>query len=124
MVILCVDDDQEDLEIFRDALKEALPEAKCLTASSGRHALEILNSDVLPDFIFMDINMSMMTGSETLSKIRDNKKLAGVSVIMCSTTANPVEIDRCRALGANDFLIKPSSYSLLCEALKKIITGS
>ena len=42
MVVLNVDDDQEDREFFRDALREVDPTITCLMAKSGTEALVIL----------------------------------------------------------------------------------
>ena len=64
MVVLNVDDDQEDREFFCDALKEIDASIVCLVAESGMEALSLLQSHMpLPDYIFLDINMPMMTES-------------------------------------------------------------
>lgn len=124
MTILCIDDDAEDLEVFCDAVKEVDGTAACIGAPSGQEAIDILESGLLPDLIFLDINMPVSGGIETLTRIRKDDRFQAVPVIMYSTTMDPREIDRCKAEGANDFLIKPSQFRVLCEALTTIMRMS
>jgi CheY-like chemotaxis protein len=57
MIVLYVDDDPEDIEIFIEAIKENNSSVNCLIARNGKQAMDILDSDLLPNFIFLDINM-------------------------------------------------------------------
>ena len=57
-IVLLIDDDSDDQEIFSHALEKADARVKCVFANDGIHALEILvtQEDLLPDFIFIDLN--------------------------------------------------------------------
>ncbi len=69
--LLLVDDDAEDQDIFRNAISEVNPGVNFATFSSGPAALEHLQSAVdLPDIIFMDINMPLQNGIQTLKEMR------------------------------------------------------
>jgi CheY-like chemotaxis protein len=121
MVLLNIDDDAEDLDIFFRAVKTVNPLAKCLLARNAREALHILKDKLMPDFIFLDIRMPLMDGKTVLTELRKNKKLRSVPVIMYSTTINPNEIGEYASLGANQFLNKFSDFQGLVEALRAFL---
>jgi CheY-like chemotaxis protein len=121
MFILVVDDDQEDLELFREALDHIDPSILCIEAYNGLQALKVLQRDsLLPDIIFLDINMPVMGGLECLNKIKTDATFKEIPVIMYSTTSQESQIAACTKLGAQ-FLTKPSSYSELITSLRKVI---
>lgn len=61
--ILLVDDDKDEAMLFNEALKNVPGSFKCTYASSGLHALEMLNY-IQPDFIFINFNMPVMNGAD------------------------------------------------------------
>jgi CheY-like chemotaxis protein len=121
MVLLNIDDDAEDLDIFFKAVKTVNPLAKCLLARNAKEALHILKDTLMPDYIFLDIRMPLMDGKTVLTELRKNKKLRSVPVIMYSTTINPSEVGEYQSLGANQFLNKFSDFQGLCEALRSFL---
>lgn len=125
MVVLNVDDDQEDREFFCDALREIDPAITSLVANSGMEALSLLESlTVLPDFIFLDINMPMMDGKQCLKILKAVPEFRSIPVIMYSTSTDTREIRECYKLGAVDFLIKPHSFQKLVNDLNSIFAFS
>lgn len=125
MVVLNVDDDQEDREFFCDALREIDPTITCLVAESGMEALALLeNGSLLPDYIFLDINMPMMDGKQCLKVLKSIPRLEPIPVIMYSTSTDTREIKECYKLGAIDFLIKPHSFEKLVNDLTSIFEFS
>jgi CheY-like chemotaxis protein len=121
MIILAVDDDSEDFEFFFDAVKEVDKSIIVLKASNGQEALHILENHMLmPDYIFLDINMPMMDGRACLSAIKKNEKLKDIPVVMYSTTSNQTEITQYKMMGAN-FLVKPNHFSKLVKSLAIIL---
>lgn len=121
MIILVVDDDAEDIELFCEAVNEIDPEISCVEAYNGVDALKILHRDsLLPDFIFLDINMPFMNGQKCLAELKGNPAYGEIPVIMYSTTTDQKQIDDCKKLGAS-FLTKPNSYAELVTALRDIM---
>jgi CheY-like chemotaxis protein len=118
-----VDDDVEDIEIFCEAIKALDSSIKCLIAQNGKKAMDILHAELLPDFIFLDINMPVINGKSILTEIRKNKKFENTPVVMYSTTVNPAEIEEYKKLGANHFLIKHNHFQDLCDALSMILAS-
>lgn len=125
MVVLNVDDDLEDREFFCEALREIDPSVTCLVAGSGMEALALLQNQILlPDYIFLDINMPMMDGKQCLKALKSIPELKAIPVIMYSTSTDTREIKECYNLGAIDFLIKPHSYEKLVNDLTSIFAFS
>src|SRR5690606_37090087 len=101
MTILNVDDDEEDIEIFCDAIREIDNTIICLVASSADEAMQILHSDIeLPSFIFLDINMPKVDGNACLREIKRDPKLREIPVIMYSTHTRKADIDTYKELNA------------------------
>jgi CheY-like chemotaxis protein len=121
-VFLCVDDDLDDIEVFCDAVKTINPNYRCITARNGKEAIDLLNNGLLPDCIFLDINMPIMNGKQTLKEIRKNTKFQNVPVIMYSTTIHPKDAAEYKQLGATEFLVKASQFEELCKTLTAVIS--
>jgi len=125
MVVLNVDDDAEDREFFRDALREIDSSITCLVAGNAMEALTLLKTrHPLPDFIFLDINMPMMDGKQCLKALKAMEQFQSIPVIMYSTSTDSREISECYKLGAEDFLIKPHSFEKLVNDLSSIFAFS
>lgn len=122
MLILHVDDDYDDREIFCEAVKAVDARISCAQFESGIAALQFLDqSKTLPDYIFMDINMPKMTGLECVQKIRSVPRLLGIKVVMFSTTLKPSDES---ILSGTDvkWLEKKSRFSDLISSLKDLLT--
>jgi CheY-like chemotaxis protein len=121
MVVLTIDDDRDNLDIFCEALNEINPNIDCIKAISAEEALNLLSlANSLPNYIFLDLNMPVINGKECLKMIKLNNKLSEIPIFIYSTSSDSTEIDECKRLGAN-FLKKAHSHSLLVESLKSII---
>jgi CheY-like chemotaxis protein len=119
---LFIDDDVDDQEFFCDAAQTIDPEILCTFAGNGVEALSKLNDETFtPNFIFIDMNMPKMNGRETLEQIRKMSRLNEASVFIYSTAAAPRTTEEMMAMGATDFLVKPSSVQGLQELLGKIL---
>jgi CheY-like chemotaxis protein len=122
MIILYAEDDPEDVEVFREAIKAIDTTIGCIIARDGNEALEILHSAIiLPDYIFLDINMPMLSGRDCLVRIRNNKQFKDIPVIMYTTSNRNQDIVECRKLGANDYIIKPNTFSEVFGFLSAIV---
>lgn len=122
-ICLLVDDDDDDKEIFCLALEQIDPTITCHTASDGREALRILsNKSVLPDYIFLDLNMPQMDGKECLKEIKKQAPLNHIPVIIFSTSSAQKDMDETKKLGATSFITKPPLVSELAKKLTEVFT--
>lgn len=125
MIVFYADDDPEDCMLFTEALQQIDSDLKAVIAKDGKEALAILETtQLLPDYIFLDINMPLVNGKQCLIHIKKNPKLKNIPVIMYSTTSDTNEIQQYYKLGAHDFLIKPANFNVLCDCLESIFNLS
>ena len=121
-LILVVDDDHEDVELFKEALHEINPGITCVSAENGKCALHILKEmEVYPDYIFLDLNMPCLNGKQCLAKIKETNQLLHIPVIIYSTSDAPSDIYDTKKLGASYFLTKPSSFEDIKSAISSIL---
>jgi CheY-like chemotaxis protein len=120
---LIIDDDQDDKELFCEAIKAIDEEIDCYSETIGRKALEKLNSKKLekPDVIFMDVNMPLLNGWECLSLLKANQEYKEIPVVVYSTSAETEDVNKARKLGALCYFKKPSDFKGLKESLQVII---
>ncbi len=104
-VLMVVDDDADDRHFFCNAIKELDPSYVCMQACNGADALEQLrNTQNLPDYIFLDLNMPMVNGRECLIELKKDERLKNIPVIIYTTTSYKRNIDEMMQLGASAFL--------------------
>lgn len=117
-VLFLVDDDPDDQDIFQEALKAVDDKIVCYVAQDGKEALNKLqDSLLLPDLVFLDLNMPVMNGKDCLKALKTDKDLRNIPVIIYSTASAEKERDQCIALGARDFISKPPQFNSLVSLL-------
>ena len=104
------------------ALDELDGNVRRIMASDGEEGIMKLSlySEEPPDFIFLDLNMPRMNGLECLREIKTFAHLRNTKVVIYSTTDLPEVRELTKALGADDFLVKPSSVVKLVEFLSEL----
>lgn len=122
MVVFYADDDLDDRELFADALNEINSGIKLVLAANGREVIELLeNQREVPDFIFLDINMPVMSGKECLKALRKVDRLKSVPIIMYTTTSNKEEFKNLLLLGAADCIVKGISFKAIKDSLRSVL---
>ncbi len=116
MIILTAEDDPEDFEFFQEAIREIDPSIVLFWATNGLELLNILDQSILiPDFIFLDINMPRMDGRTCFAEIKKHEKFRDVPVVVYSTSKDKKEIVHFETHRAR-FLVKPiTSGSWSCR---------
>jgi CheY-like chemotaxis protein len=122
--LFIIDDDVEDQEIFMEAVRVVDNTIQCFASTSGEEALQQLEQEVivLPDLIFLDLNMPKLNGKQILREIKNRKSLKPIPVIMYSTSFAPQDIQEINQLGAVFHLLKPSRFDDLCRSLTDILS--
>lgn len=113
--ILMVDDDEEDRLLLRDVFEELGYGHLIHFEENGEEAIHYLQgcmeSKDLPCLVILDLNMPKLNGHQTLEYIKSRPQLKDITVIIYSTSLNPLERDECLALGAHSYVVKPSTYN-------------
>ena len=119
-VVFYCDDDEDDLLMFCDIIKEFDDSITCITDIECESALKQLSEGaVTPDIIFLDINMPRMSGIEMLPRLKAIKRLDDVPIVIYTTSTFAPDIDRCLALGADLVLTKPFDPDTTKEQLSR-----
>ncbi|XP_042374572.1 two-component response regulator ORR1-like isoform X2 [Zingiber officinale] len=114
--VLLVDDSPVERRIVEGLFKSTGDMFQVITVDSGRRAMEILglnehkteSPDVVEhkvDIILTDYCMPEMTGYDLLKAVKNFDRT--IPVIIMSSENEPQRINRCLAIGAEDFIIKP-----------------
>ncbi len=117
--VLVVEDEPFLQKILLDKLgREKIP---ALHASNGEEGLAIA-LEKHPDIILLDILMPRKDGIEMLTDLRKDAWGAKVPVIMLTNLNDPDHINKAKALGAKDFIIKADwKLSEVVEKVRKYI---
>lgn len=117
-----IDDDEDDRELFSEAIHQLSKTAICTTLAKADDALEKLKAKTIkPDVIFLDLNMPVMNGQQFLTEIKKHNGLHLIPVIIFSTSSHTGSVDELQKLGANNFITKPNEYNKLVQLLKSLI---
>jgi len=91
-----------------------------LEAYDGEEGLERIRQ-FQPDLIITDIEMPKMTGYELCQKVKMDPALEYIPVIICSSLADGIDIEKGFEVGANDYLAKPTNKHELLDVVKRFI---
>jgi CheY-like chemotaxis protein len=119
MKILYADDDPEDRDIFHAVVTEINAAIDVVLVDDGTTAIEALNNmrDV-PDAIFLDVNMPLMTGIECVAILRKQDRFKSTRIILYSTTTSELEAYKGMKAGATQFLTKATTYAATLHVLR------
>jgi CheY-like chemotaxis protein len=119
--ILFSDDDTDDALLFTQAADLMTSPILLSFAEDGEQLMRYLSKEMLPDMIFLDLNMPVKNGIECLKEIRSDKKLDWLPIVIYTTSDNPKDVDACYDLKANLYVVKPTSFEAIIKTLKRII---
>ncbi|WP_417942299.1 response regulator [Flavobacterium sp. RS13.1] len=120
--IILAEDDNDDQELFMDAVDATNVPAEIITVGNGEELVNILkdDSETKPDIIFIDINMPVKGGKEALAEIKNDKELKDIPAVMLSTSNSQKDIEDTLNKGADLYIQKPSSFKGFILVLKKV----
>jgi CheY-like chemotaxis protein len=121
-IILIVDDNKHDRLFFKNALKEIDAYIECIEAQDGKNALALLrHAQWLPNYIFLDSRMPLMSGTECLREIKRDERLKHIPVIMYSSTLDAEQTADNMMAGAAYSMSKTVDVSQFSEIIRKAL---
>jgi CheY-like chemotaxis protein len=88
-------------------------------ANNGKIAIEKLQKNVY-DIILMDLQMPEMNGFEATAYIR-NEMNSQIPIIALTADVTTVDVEKCKAVGMNDYISKPIDEKLLYSKISKYL---
>lgn len=104
-LVLLVEDSDIDADLLQRVFRRLKPEVKLMRSEDGIMAMEALEH-CRPDLIIMDIRMPRMGRLETLEKIKKDKHLKSIPVIMMSSSKDEDDINESYDRLANAYVVK------------------
>ena len=111
--ILQVEDNDADVRLTREALRESGDGVRLSVVGDGEQALAYLRNEPgfedspRPHLVLLDLNLPRKDGLEVLREMRADPSLAQIPVIVVSSSTQTRDVDACYAAGANAFVGKP-----------------
>jgi len=119
--VLLVDDDEVNLLLTALALRHR--GFVVTEAGTGEQALSMLGA-VPPDIIVLDALMPGMDGFETCQRVRARLGYESVPILMLTGLDDDASIARAYQVGATDFYVKATQWSLLAGRLHYLLRAS
>ncbi|GAC1451088.1 MAG: response regulator [Chamaesiphon sp.] len=127
MKILLVEDNDGDIRLTKEALREGSRLAYNINVvRDGVEALAFLrregsySSAVRPDIILLDLNLPRKNGKEVLAEIKQDDQLKRIPVVVLTTSKAEQDIVESYNLYANCYVTKPLNLEQFFEAVKSI----
>ncbi|HYL32348.1 MAG TPA: response regulator [Stellaceae bacterium] len=114
--VLLVDDDARNIFALSSALERR--GMRVLAATTGREAIDILESASDVAIVLMDIMMPEMDGYQTIEVIRTKPRSHRLPIIALTAKAMKGDREKCLEAGASDYLAKPVNTEQLLSALR------
>jgi two-component system response regulator len=115
--VLVVDDSDDEAALTLDSLRSAAPGATALRLTDGEQALHFLcatdgfagRPGGLPKLVLLDLHMPGMDGIAVLQALRARPDMQQMSVVLWTSSNNPLSIEQALQSGASAYRIKPPS---------------
>jgi CheY-like chemotaxis protein len=101
--ILLTEDDPIVAELYRVRLDREGHDVA--VAVDGQMALDRITRE-RPDLILLDIRMPRLSGLGVLEQVRQSPELSDIPVVMLTNYSDPAQVQRCRELGIEGYLLK------------------
>jgi CheY-like chemotaxis protein len=123
ILITLADDDEDDRLFFTDAFDELKINTVVNTVNNGKELLNYLNDPktILPNIIFLDLNMPILNGIDCLKQIKSNDKFNDIAIAIYSTSSSGQDVEDTFVLGANIYIKKTSNFDDLKKTLSDVV---
>jgi CheY-like chemotaxis protein len=128
VVILVAEDDEGHAGLIKKNLVRAGLNNTILHFKDGQETLDFLYGTGSKDhrqsgiayLLLLDIRMPKIGGIEVLEQVKTDPELCKIPTIMITTTDDPREIEKCHALGCNNYISKPLDYDKFITAIRQL----
>ena len=124
--ILLVEDNEGDIVLAKEALKEARIRNRITVVTDGEQALRYLfrendfHNASHPDLILLDVNLPKVNGMEVLERIKSDPALKIIPVVMLTTSTSEKDVMRAYKSYVNCYINKPIDLEEFIRVIKTI----
>lgn len=125
--ILLVEDEENDATLVKMAFKRNNIPNPIQWVHDGLEAIDYLNGEGVyadrarypfPEVLILDLKMPRMNGLELLTWVREHPEYRVIPTIIMTSSRQQPDIQNAYNLGANTYMIKPSSFEELARMVK------
>lgn len=126
--ILLVEDNPDDVELTIHALKKNNIVNPIAVMRDGQEALDYLfyrgkyagAAHSLPNVILLDLKLPKVDGIEILQKIKHDRRLKLIPVVVLTSSKEESDVIRSYDLGVNSYIRKPVDFEQFVDTVKQI----
>jgi CheY-like chemotaxis protein len=118
-IVLIVEDDPDQLALAD--LRVSMAGYGVRVATSVNEFLQTMLDDGAPDLLLLDVSLPDGDGFEVLAKLRRNRALASLPIVMLTAKADPADIGKGLALGADGYVTKPYTRNILADIIRRVL---
>lgn len=127
--ILLVEDDPNDAELVRRALKRAGAVASIVHVQDGAEALDYLYGrgafsgragHSQPKLMLLDLKLPKLTGLEVLREVRSHPELQRQVVVMLTSSREERDLQEAYQSGVNSYVVKAVNFEELMDSLSRL----
>lgn len=125
-IILIAEDEEIDVILLKRAFQVAGVDHTLRVVRDGQEALDYLatyqdGTDApLPVLFLLDINMPRCNGLEVLERLQETPLHRAIPTVVFSSSNHPRDVEQAYRLGANAYLVKPTSTAQRVEMIRTI----
>lgn len=116
---LIVEDDPDQLALAD--LRMTMAGYRVRVATSVIGFLQSMFDDGAPDLLILDINLPDGSGFDILARMRRHKALSTLPVVLLTVKSDPADIGKGLALGADGYVVKPYTKSILADVVRRVL---
>jgi len=128
VTLLIAEDDEGHAALIRKNLQRAGIHNHLIRFADGQETIDFLfgqgagphRESGKAYVLLLDIRMPKVDGVEVLRRIKVDPELGKLPVIMLTTTDDPREIEKCHAMGCNNYITKPIDYDKFVYAIRQL----
>jgi CheY-like chemotaxis protein len=123
-VLLYVEDEEAAVFLFEMTLRDLGSDIQFHRVADGEQAISFLRKHgayrgaPTPDLVLLDLNLPKVSGLQVLAQIQADGALRSIPVVIFTSSSLPADRRRSLALGAREYIIKPSSLDSFIEVVK------
>ncbi len=127
--IVLIEDSPDDAELTMRSIKRSNQIKDVVWLRDGEEAVHFMyglgkyhdrDITIIPKLILLDLKLPKLSGTEVLEKIKKDETYRNIPVVIMTSSKENSDLNRCYALGANSYVVKPIDFSQFMKVTNDI----